>query len=103
MFTDEPEHIIIIVDIVVHEIAHALGFGNLWDEHGLLGNPSVTDPVADTYFAGLQAIAAFNSAGGWGYTGRKVPVENGGNDGHWRESVFGSDSWTRLPLRFRSP
>ena len=85
----EPEHI--VVEMAMHEIAHALGFGTLWDERGLLGNPSDTDPDADTYFAGLLAIDAFNYAGGWGYTGRKVPVENGGNDGHWRESVFDAE------------
>ena len=88
VFTD-PEHL--IVDIATHEIAHALGFGNRWEDLGLLGNPSVDDPDADTYFSGGNAISAFNRAGGWSYSGMKVPVQNGGDDGHWRESVIGGE------------
>ena len=57
-----------------------------------MGNPSKEDPDADTYFKGPLALAAFNAAGGLRYQkGMKVPVENGGNDGHWRQSVFGSE------------
>ena len=79
-------------DVFLHEIAHALGFGTVWEDLDLLGNPSKEDPDADTYFKGPLALAAFNSAGGLRYQkGMKVPVENGGNDGHWRQSVFGSE------------
>ena len=49
-------------------------------------------PAPDTHFSGPLAIAAFNAAGGAGYTGAKVPVENngipGGADSHWRENVL---------------
>ena len=95
-------------DVVLHEMAHALGFGVLWEEHGLLEDPSLhitvedddrlvvttVEPTPDTHFSGPKAIAAFNAAGGSSYTGEKVPVENelgglGTQDGHWRRSVFG--------------
>lgn len=84
---------------VVHEMAHVLGFGTVWPDHGLLVNPSENNPNADTHFKGPLAIAAFDAAGGDGYTGgAKVPVHNdarpGVADGHWRLSVFGNELLT---------
>lgn len=86
-------------ETVVHEIAHVLGFGTIWDDHGLLVNPSGVNPVADTHFDGQFAVAAFDAAGGRSYTGgAKVPVQGGGepgvSDGHWRLSVFGTELMT---------
>ena len=91
--------------MVVHQMAHVLGFGLLWDEEqfGLLEHPSIAPggvPVAgrDTHFAGRQATSAFDDAGGGVHIGAKVPVENdtgrygsGALDVHWRESVFGAE------------
>ena len=85
---------------VVHEIGHVLGFGTIWDDHGLIVNPSVpSNPTADTHFTGPVSIAAFDAAGGDGYTGgAKVPVHSGAergiSDGHWRQSVFGDELMT---------
>ena len=90
-------------DLYLHEMGHCLGIGTLWKRLGLLRNPSIDYiffiiPVevddADTHFAGAEAIAAFNDAGGTNYIDGKVPVENekggpGTKDGHWRQSVFG--------------
>ena len=81
-----PEHV--VVDVAEHEFAHVLGFGTLWDNLGLLENPSVHDATADTYFNGPLARDAFTTAGGWQYEGNRVPVENHGDDSHWRHSVF---------------
>ncbi len=75
--------------VAVHEMAHALGFGILWG--GLLRSPSRGNPGADTHFAGSNAVAAFNAAGGTSYTGGKVPVQNGGDDKHWRDAVMGNE------------
>ena len=69
-------------DVVLHEIAHALGFGTVWDNLGLVSGP-------DTHFNGAKAIAAFDAAGGSGYTGKKVPTDSDGV--HWRGSVFGAN------------
>lgn len=78
---------------VLHEMGHALGIGVLWNAFGLLRNPSSDNPGADTHFTGPLAVAAFNDAGGLGYAGAKVPVENqsgaGSDDTHWRYSAFG--------------
>lgn len=83
----------LLTSVVTHEMAHVLGFGTLWDLHGRLRNPSVPDkPNEDTHFEGPLTIAAFDAAGGGGFAGSRVPVENSGlqgsADGHWRESVF---------------
>ena len=82
--------------LILHEMGHVLGIGTLWGYHGLLRNPSSETETLDTHFAGSLAVAAFNEAGGDGYTGgAKVPVENTGGPGtrnaHWRVSVFGNE------------
>ena len=67
---------------------HALGIGSgtHWEE--VIRLPSENDPEADTHFPGSRAIAAFDAGGGRDYKGHKVPVENDGEDSHWRESVM---------------
>ena len=76
-------------NIVLHEIAHVLGFGSLWSVTNPSSGASDSETV-DTHFPGANAIAAFNAAGGTSYTGGKVPVANvaPGKDGHWRWSMF---------------
>ena len=64
----------------LHEVGHVLGFGPIWDELGFYQNP----PDGDQHFNGPLAIAAFDDAGGWNYTGKKVPVDGG----HWRLPVL---------------
>jgi adhesin/invasin len=102
-----------LLDVVVHEMGHALGIGVLWInvvplQGGLMnssdpacsGNPG----CVDTYYPGSNSVAAFDAVGGTAYTlGNKVPVENSGipgsADGHWRESTF----LTELMTPFISP
>ena len=96
--------------LVVHEMAHALGFGtsDQWDgllrdsaEEYLEDNPGATT-LPDTHFVGSAAVSAFDELlDGATYDGKKVPVENdtqeygaGGLDGHWRETVFDSELMT---------
>ncbi len=89
-------------EIVIHEIAHVLGFGGLWNVQGgdntgpyQLREGSDTD---DPFFTGPFAIDRFLAIGGSGYDGEPVPVANQGGDGtrnaHWRESVFGTELMT---------
>lgn len=85
--------------LILHEMAHVLGFGTLWLFQDLIADPADADiDVDDTHFTGPQAIAAFDDAGGSSYVGGKVPVENSGGSGtansHWRESVFGNELMT---------
>ena len=94
-------------DVVLHEMGHVLGFGTLWPNAGFLQDPSDTSQGgvgdADTYFTGPRALVVFDSLGGAGYIGNKVPVENdtstfgpGSLDGHWREGVMDTELMTPL-------
>ena len=94
--------------IILHEIAHALGFtSEVWNEKSLLQGLkwdlffSDFSIDWDVRFIGRRAIEAFNNAGGRNYAANdKVPVENnitllqdwepdwGREYSHWRESVF---------------
>ncbi len=66
----------------LHEVGHVLGFGTVWDNLGFL-----QELDGDTHFSGPLAIAAFDDAGGTGYTGAKVPVKKM-DGGHWRSPAI---------------
>jgi len=85
----------LLEDVILHEMGHVLGIGTLW---GSLLAPNCGSGEVDPYFNGPLAIAAFDAAGGTGYLGNKVPVEDTGGAGtecsHWRESVHGNELMT---------
>jgi hypothetical protein len=87
-----------MLPVVLHEMGHVLGLGTIWDDRGLLADPSLNNPGADTHFRGEAAIQAFDDAGGTVYDKKKVPVENqagpGSGDAHWRESVMDREVMT---------
>jgi hypothetical protein len=76
-------------DVIVHEMAHVLGFGTLWRVKNLLQGRGTSNP----FFTGPSAGGAFLAAvlGGSTFTGEPVPVENTGQLGtreaHWRKSI----------------
>lgn len=84
--------------VVVHEMAHILGFGTRWSALDLL----VGSGTADPHFTGPAARTVFETMllGGLGYTGPKVPVENVGGAGsvgsHWREGVLRNELLTSI-------
>ena len=85
-------------ETILHEMGHVLGIGTIWARLGLLRNPASGTEAPDTHFTGRLAIEAFNEAGGTGYRGAKVPVENtggpGSRNGHWRETVLAAELMT---------
>ena len=86
-------------EVILHEMGHVLGIGTAWRSFGLLVNPSLGNPGADTHFKGRLSLEAFDAAGGTDYDGgEKVPVENqagpGSGDAHWRESVLDHELMT---------
>jgi PKD repeat protein len=91
-------------DVILHEMGHVLGFGTVWDDLGLIQDPTgvAPAPIQDTHFDGPLAIAAFDDVSDPDYTaGSKVPVENdntvygsGSLNGHWREGIFGAELMT---------
>ncbi len=99
----------LLYDIALHEFAHVLGFGTLWEFQGLLREPAVPgDPSADTHFIGSGARDAFAAIGGGAWGGAHVPVENefggvGTLNGHWRWRVFESELMTGFISAGSSP
>ena len=79
-------------DTVLHEMGHALGFGIIWSDLGLISGATGPDPQ----FLGPLSIQEYNLRFGTNATG--VPVENMGGagtaDSHWRESVLTSELMT---------
>lgn len=91
---DDVEAEGLLEQLMLHELGHCLGVGISWYHFGLLYNSSRQNHTADTYFAGFQARRTFDQLGGRSYRGRKVPVQQGGDDVHWRTSVFGDELMT---------
>ena len=79
-------------DTILHEMGHALGFGIIWSDLGLISGATGPDPQ----FLGPMSIAEYNLRFGTNVTG--VPVENMGGpgtaDSHWRESVLTTELMT---------
>ena len=79
-------------EVVLHEMAHVLGFGTIWRELGLLRGAFGSNPR----FVGEQAVEEYNNT--FGLNGTSVPVEDGGGPGtrnsHWEESVFDNELMT---------
>lgn len=80
--------------VALHEIAHALGFGVIWDDLGLIVGATGSDPR----FTGTNAVNEFNAR--FGLSATSVPVENLGGPGsadlHWRESLLTNELMTSV-------
>ncbi|MDA0590143.1 MAG: leishmanolysin-related zinc metalloendopeptidase [Planctomycetota bacterium] len=78
--------------VALHEIGHALGFGTIWEQKGLISGTGSTNPR----FLGTNSVAEYNLRFGLNET--SVPVENTGGPGtadfHWRDSVLGDELMT---------
>jgi len=79
-------------DVILHEMAHVIGFGTIWTQLGLLTGGGTADPQ----FTGANAVAEYNAR--FGLTATSVPIEGaagpGTNDAHWRETVFTNELMT---------
>jgi hypothetical protein len=81
-----------LLDVVTHEMAHALGFGTLWEENGLIKSAGSNDPR----FTGAVAVGQYDAL--FNTSASSVPIEGDGapgtRDSHWRESTFGDELMT---------
>ncbi|WP_299149657.1 leishmanolysin-related zinc metalloendopeptidase [uncultured Tateyamaria sp.] len=79
-------------DVILHEMAHVLGFGTLWTRKNLITGTGTMDPR----FIGSAASREFAALDPDG--GRAVPLANTGGagtrEGHWRELIFGNELLT---------
>ena len=76
-----------LFDVVIHEMAHVIGFGSLWEIYGLLND--------DDNYIGEFGLAGYQiDQNNFDLT--YVPVEQDGGDGtadsHWDEAYGGGDS-----------
>ena len=82
-------------DVILHEMAHVLGFGTIWSDLGLLLNPAA-DGSTNPRFTGALATQEFNTT--FHQNASDVPVETIGGpgtaDAHWRESIFDNELMT---------
>ncbi|MEI7780426.1 MAG: S8 family serine peptidase [Planctomycetota bacterium] len=81
-----------LTSVILHEMGHALGFGALWQQFGLVSGVGGTNPI----YVGANALREYNSI--FATAGTSVPVENTGGQGtagaHWRETVFKTELMT---------
>jgi hypothetical protein len=80
--------------VVVHQMAHVLGFGTIFDRLGLVAGAGGDDPE----FTGASATREYAALLGPAARPRSVPLSNGTEratrDGHWREDVFANELMT---------
>src|SRR4051794_15225094 len=80
--------------VIVHEMAHVLGFGTIFDRLGLITGAGGDDPA----FTGSRATREYAALLGPAVRPRSVPLANGAGratrDGHWREEVFANELMT---------
>ena len=83
-----------LVSVIVHEMAHVLGFGTIFPRLGLIVGAGGDDPL----FTGSAALAEYARLLGPAARPRGVPLANvggpGTRDGHWREAVFANELLT---------
>lgn len=83
--------------VVLHEMAHVLGFGTVWDMTSFVGGSRKVISGAGTSnprYSGGRGVAEYSLLGQSG----NVPLENLGGpgtaDAHWRETTFGNELMT---------
>lgn len=84
-----------LLDVIIHEMGHVLGFGTLWSPQflNLIDGEGTENPI----FTGKSAQREYCQLTG-NFEEMGIPVANTGGpgtrDGHWRESVFGNELMT---------
>jgi hypothetical protein len=81
-----------LFSVALHEMAHVLGFGTLWQSKGLADGIGGINPQ----YTGAQGVAAFNQV--FRRSGAAVPLEPFGGLGtagsHFSEDLFGTELMT---------
>jgi len=84
--------------VVIHEMAHVLGLGTLWELFGLNTQDGVPNGTAVGRYIGPNALREYNTlldAAGPGATDATfVPLANEPGFAHWDEDLFGNELMT---------
>ena len=76
-----------LLDVVIHELAHVIGFGTLWTHNGLYTNGS-------GQYLGSYAVSMYQNE--FSATTNYIPVElnigPGSDNGHWAENWLGGSN-----------
>lgn len=85
-----------LVNVILHEMGHVLGFGTIFDRVGLIAGAGGPDPQ----FTGANALREYAALLGTATRPRSVPLANvggpGTRDGHWREDTFANELMTGI-------
>eukprot|EP00924_Labyrinthula_sp_SR-Ha-C_P009971 snap_masked-scaffold_21-processed-gene-4.5-mRNA-1 protein AED:1.00 eAED:1.00 QI:0/0/0/0/1/1/2/0/189 len=71
----------LFLHVAKHGITHVIGFGTLWEDYGLIKNPS----IEWTKYTGEHGKKLYEANGGKG----NIPLCS--NKGNWRETEFGNE------------
>lgn len=84
-----------LIDVIIHEMGHVLGFGTLWSPQFL--NLISGEGSENPFFVGESAIREYNTLTN-NESLDSVPLANTGGagtrDGHWRELTFDNELMT---------
>lgn len=82
-----------LLNVIIHEMGHVLGFGTVWKHHEYLQGEDSINPT----FVGPMASKEYGILTGENIS-KPIPVANTGGpgtrDAHWREDVFGNELMT---------
>ncbi|MFN8053523.1 MAG: leishmanolysin-related zinc metalloendopeptidase [Acidimicrobiales bacterium] len=78
-----------LYDVVLHEMAHALGFGDVFWQRPVASPRLIGRNTSDPQFVAPTARAEWQRLGGTGNVPAAPTIGN-----HWRESVFGAELMT---------
>lgn len=84
-----------LTELVIHEIAHGMGFGALWQRLDLIEGGGTDDPR----YPGPNAVSAYRELGGEGDVPLQATGGRGSAGSHWRESEMNSEVMTALKER----
>ena len=83
-----------LLDVILHEMGHVIGFGTIWSSLGLIQD----EGTVDSSYIGANAIAQYNALLGRSVT--SIPLETdfgpGTNDAHWDEDDLDNELMTGI-------
>lgn len=82
--------------MILHEMAHCLGIGTVWDLNNWYSSTCTTGSGAFITYTGANAVAAYQTTNCAGTAPQiETSTGSGGSDcGHWAESAYNAELMT---------